>query len=49
LDTKTGQEIINVLKKLNEDGKIIIMITHDPGIAEQAERIIHVRDGQIFE
>lgn len=48
LDTKTGQEVINILQKLNEEGKTIIMITHDLGIAEQAKRIIHVRDGQIF-
>ena len=49
LDTKTGQEVIDILKRLNEDGKTIIIITHDLSVAKQAKRIIHVRDGQIYE
>lgn len=49
LDSKTGQEVIDILKELNRTGKTIILITHDLNIAKQAKRIIHVRDGNIFE
>jgi putative ABC transport system ATP-binding protein len=49
LDTKTGQDIINVLKKLNEEeGKTIILITHDVKIAAAAGRVIQVVDGTIL-
>ena len=47
LDTKTGQEILNLFHKIHEDGNTLIMVTHDPEIAEQAERIIYIRDGKI--
>jgi putative ABC transport system ATP-binding protein len=49
LDSKTGQEVINMLKELNKDGKTIILITHDMNIASQAKRIIHIKDGVYFE
>jgi putative ABC transport system ATP-binding protein len=49
LDTKTGQEIVDLLKTLNKNGKTIVLITHDTNIAKQAGRIIHVRDGQVYE
>ncbi|MCJ7681413.1 MAG: ABC transporter ATP-binding protein [Candidatus Aminicenantes bacterium] len=47
LDTRTGQEILNLFHKIHEDGNTLIMVTHDPEIAEQAERIIYIRDGKI--
>ena len=47
LDSKTGKEIINMFKKLNKQGKTVIMITHDLNIARQAKRIIKLRDGEI--
>ncbi len=47
LDTKTGQEIMKLFHKLHAEGNTIIMVTHDPEIAEQALRIIHIRDGRI--
>lgn len=47
LDTKTSQEIINVFKKLNADGKTIVVVTHDPKIAEQCQRVIEISDGEI--
>ena len=47
LDTKTGQEILNLFHKIHEDGNTLIMVTHDPEIAEQAERVIYIRDGKI--
>jgi putative ABC transport system ATP-binding protein len=49
LDSNTGQEVIQILKDLNKAGKTIILITHDLNIARQAQRIIHVKDGYIFE
>ncbi|MFH1061836.1 MAG: ABC transporter permease [Candidatus Omnitrophota bacterium] len=47
LDTKSEEEIMKILKKLNEQGKTIIMVTHEREIAEQAQRIITMRDGKI--
>ena len=48
LDTKSGEDVMNILKKLNSEGKTIILITHEIDIAKQAQRIIHVRDGKII-
>lgn len=47
LDTKSGQDVMEILKNLNKEGKTIVLITHEPDIAKQAKRIIHVRDGLI--
>ena len=47
LDTNTGQEIMKLFHKLHAEGNTIIMVTHDPEIAEQALRISHIRDGRI--
>ena len=47
LDTKSGEEIMTILRDLNKKGNTIIMITHEKDIAEQAQRIVHVRDGII--
>jgi putative ABC transport system ATP-binding protein len=47
LDSKTGKEVLNMLKDLNKDGNTIVMITHDKEIASEANRIITVRDGKI--
>lgn len=43
-----ADEIMEIFKKLNKEGHTIIMITHEPDIAEHAKRIIHVRDGKII-
>ncbi len=48
LDRKTGDEIISLLTNLTEQGKTVIMVTHDPHSAEAARRIIHMVDGQII-
>jgi putative ABC transport system ATP-binding protein len=48
LDSKSGQEIIDVLKGLHRDGKTVIMITHDLETASQARRIIRMLDGRII-
>ncbi len=50
LDTKTGDEIMDILQNLNtEENKTIIIITHDPNIAKRAKRVIRIQDGRIFE
>ncbi len=50
LDTRTGQEIMNLFKLLNEqEGITIVIITHDPKIAAQCQRSIQLLDGQIYE
>ena len=50
LDTKAGDEIMKLLRKLNEDrGTTLIIVTHDPEIAEMTDRIISLRDGRIEE
>ena len=47
LDTKTGEQIMDLLTKLNQEGKTIIMVTHEPEIAAFAKRRIVIRDGEI--
>ncbi|MEZ4589549.1 MAG: ABC transporter ATP-binding protein [Chloroflexota bacterium] len=47
LDTQSGTEILNIFKKLHGDGMTIVMITHDPEVAEHAQRTIWIRDGVI--
>jgi putative ABC transport system ATP-binding protein len=47
LDSRTGREILNLIHKLHEQGNTIIMVTHDREVANQAQRIIHIRDGEI--
>ena len=49
LDSKSGDEIIELLKDLNEKGNTIVIVTHELEIAQKAKRIIHVKDGQIVE
>ena len=47
LDSKTAAEIMSVFKKLNDEGKTVIIVTHDLGIANQCKRIIEISDGKI--
>lgn len=47
LDSSNGQEVMELLKKLHESGKTIIMVTHNEKLAEMAERIIYIKDGKI--
>lgn len=49
LDSKTSQEIIDIFHDLHAQGNTIVLITHDNGIARQAERSIHILDGRITE
>lgn len=48
LDQATGAQIMELFKQLNKEGKTIIMITHDPKIAKQAGRIVHILDGRMY-
>jgi len=49
LDSKTAAEIMNLLAKMNERGKTVIVVTHDPAIAASAKRIIRIKDGVIVD
>ena len=48
LDSKTSRELLDFLKKLNEEGNTIVLITHDRTVAEEANRIVTLRDGKII-
>ena len=47
LDSKTGQEILNLFHTLHEAGNTIIMVTHDSNVAQQTERILFLKDGRL--
>ena len=47
LDSKSGVEVMGIFERLNAMGRTIILVTHEPDIAEYAKRVIHVRDGLI--
>lgn len=47
LDTKSGEQIMELFKKLNDEGSTIIMITHEQEIAEHANKIYYIRDGML--
>lgn len=49
LDSKSGSEVIQLFKQLNEEGKTIVLITHDNEIAQNAKRVIRIVDGKIVE
>lgn len=47
LDSKTGLDILNMIQKLHEEGNTVVLVTHEPEIAQYAKRIIHLKDGLI--
>ncbi|MGL5712602.1 MAG: ABC transporter ATP-binding protein [Paraclostridium sp.] len=49
LDSKTNKEILDIIKALNNEGKTIVMITHDMEIASHANRQVKIKDGKIYE
>jgi putative ABC transport system ATP-binding protein len=49
LDSKTGEQIMGILRELNDSGVTIVMVTHDSNIAGYAQRIIRLKDGRLME
>ncbi|MBC7222306.1 ABC transporter ATP-binding protein [Candidatus Bipolaricaulota bacterium] len=49
LDTQTGREIVELFRSLNEEGRTVVIVTHEPEVAAAAERIVAMRDGLIQE
>ena len=47
LDSRTGAEVLDLIDKLNQDGKTIILVTHDDDVGRRAHRVIHMKDGLI--
>jgi len=49
LDSKTGREVLDIFRELNKEGRTIIIVTHDLGIAHEANRIVNIKDGVVRE
>lgn len=47
LDTKSGEQVMDLFRQLNNDGMTIVMITHEQSIADCAEKIVYIRDGEL--
>lgn len=48
LDSKTGEEVMEIFKQLHLDGKTIVMVTHDLDVASQAARVVRLKDGEVI-
>ncbi len=48
LDSQSGREVLALLKELNAEGRTVILITHDPGVAANAHRVIELKDGRVL-
>jgi predicted ABC-type transport system involved in lysophospholipase L1 biosynthesis ATPase subunit len=49
LDTKSGDEILALLERLNAEGLTLVTVTHDPRVAARAGRLLRMRDGRLVE
>ena len=49
LDTKTSEEVMGVFQRLNDEGKTVVVITHETDISEYARRVVVFRDGRVVE
>jgi len=47
LDTKTSYEVMDLMQQINDEGKTVLIVTHEPDIAEMTKRIVYLKDGQI--
>jgi len=48
LDSASGQEVMGIFRRLHREGTTLVVVTHDPEVAQQADRIIEMKDGRIF-
>ncbi|MBW2232559.1 MAG: ABC transporter ATP-binding protein [Deltaproteobacteria bacterium] len=48
LDTRSGNQVLNLLDHLNDEGKTLLVVTHDPNVARRADRVLILRDGEII-
>jgi putative ABC transport system ATP-binding protein len=48
LDTSTSREIMDLIRAVHEGGQTVVMVTHEPEIAEQCQRIVRLRDGRVM-
>ena len=48
LDSKTGDEVLDLIDQLHDQGLTVIVVTHDPQVAQRAERVITLSDGKII-
>ncbi|RZK10596.1 MAG: ABC transporter ATP-binding protein, partial [Flavobacterium sp.] len=49
LDTKTSYEVMDLIQKINDEGKTVLIVTHEPDIADMTKRIVNLKDGLIIE
>jgi ABC-type lipoprotein export system ATPase subunit len=49
LDRASGGDVMSLLRRLNESGKTVVVVTHDPGVASFARRVVFVRDGHLVD
>lgn len=47
LDSKTGLEVLDLIDQLNDSGKTIVLVTHDPKVGDRSQRVIHMKDGRV--
>ncbi|MCF7221944.1 ABC transporter ATP-binding protein [Marilutibacter chinensis] len=49
LDSRTGEEILALFKRLQDEGQTVVLITHDPGVAAHCDRVLEMHDGRLHE
>ena len=49
LDSHSGKEVMRILHELSEEGRTVILITHDNGIAAEAKRVVRIQDGKVVD
>ncbi len=49
LDSRSTEDVLRIFSRLNDEGRTVVLITHEPDVAEQAKRVIHLADGRIVE
>jgi putative ABC transport system ATP-binding protein len=48
LDTRTGEEIMAIFQRMHDEGKTVVLVTHEPDIAQHCDRVIRFRDGVVL-